>query len=170
MTTRARKREAPRQSLRQVIDETLGGYADRGVFRGFSATDERGGVRQYRFLWLTRRPTVLRLSRDGRALTFDALFPDVLAIPRLRQALQARVRSQTDPGRPAHRRLDARRATISTRLEKGHLALRLSIKVHQGRGGEYAVRAALGVVNELFLFLHEVYPDYLAAQFGVSQE
>jgi hypothetical protein len=140
------------------------------VFRGFSADDERSGVRRYRFIWLTRRPITAALSRDRRVLTFTALWPHVGSIPTLRERLQGEARARTSPSLPSHRRVDTRRATISTRVEKGDLALRVSIESRLGRDGGYAVRRALGVVNDLFLFLHECYPDYLAAHFGVSQE
>lgn len=149
------------------IDKALGGYADRGVFRGFSAEDTPRGVRRYRFHWLTRRPMTIVLSRDRRELTFPALLPAVLAVPQLCDALRAEVRSKISVALPPHRRVDLRRATISARVTKGDLELRISIA---GRDGRYAVRAALGVVNDLFLFLHECYPEYLAAHFGVSQE
>jgi len=49
----------------------------------------------------------------------------------------------------------------------GDLTLRV---VLEGRTGDAAVRRVLGIVNDLFLHLHERYPDYLAAHFGVSQE
>ena len=158
------------QALGRSIDDTLRGYADRGVFRGFSADDGAGGVRRYRFLWLTRRPMTVTLSRDRRALTFTALLPLARSVPKLGESVRREVQALTSPERPKYRRLDERRVTISPRSVNGDFALRVSIKSEQRRAGEYAVRSALGVVNELFLFLHEMYPDYLAAHFGVSQE
>jgi hypothetical protein len=40
----------------------------------------------------------------------------------------------------------------------------------RGANHEDAVRKLLNTVNELFLLLHERYPDYLVAQFGLSAE
>ncbi len=152
------------------MDETLRSYAARGVFRGFSADEGPGGVRRYRFTWLTRQPTTVTVSRDRRVLTFPSLLPAIDSIPRLREAVKAQVRSKASTTLPAHRRVDARRAILTTRVEGGDLTFRVSVLSRQGRDGAYGVRAALGAVNDLFLFLHEMYPDYLVAHFGVSQE
>ena len=40
----------------------------------------------------------------------------------------------------------------------------------RGRNHAYAVRHVLNLVNELFLYLHESYPEYLIERFGLSPE
>jgi hypothetical protein len=68
---------------------------------------------------------------------------------------------------PAHKRIDARRAVVSCRLSKGHVSVAIAIR---GRNHVYAVQHVLNLINELFLELHETYPDYLIEQFGLSTE
>lgn len=160
-------------ALGEAIDAALGRYASRGVFRGFSRTDGPGGVRRYSFIWLTRRPMTVALSRDRRTITFVALFPAVATFPALRARLTAEMQSAASPSRPAHRRIDPRRATMTPRVSKGDLALRVSLApgfAGPGRAADAVVRSTLGLVNDLFLFLHECYPDYLAAHFGIPDE
>jgi hypothetical protein len=153
--------------LRKTIDETLQSYADRGVFRGFSAADRPRGLRRYQFLWLTRRPMTVTLEPHKRVLTFDAIFPDVEKVPGLAAALGRRVRGATAHGLPAHRRVDGRRVRLRSLVRKGAGSLRVEVR---GQNGQYAVKRALGLVNDLFNHLQECYPDYLIAHFGLSAE
>jgi len=67
----------------------------------------------------------------------------------------------------AHKRLDARRARTSCAVRDGALSLAVVIR---GANGEYAVRHALNLVNDLFLLLQEHYPEYLVERFGLSTE
>lgn len=142
-------------------------YADRGVFRGFSATDGPRGLRHYRFVWLTRRSMTVTLAPQRRLLTFVRLFPDVARAPGVAPALQQALAGASRGTSPAHRRLDPRRGTMTCRRDGKDLSLRLTIAPGTG---VHAVKAALGIVNDLFQVLHECYPDYLAAHFGVSDE
>ena len=68
---------------------------------------------------------------------------------------------------PAHRRLDSRRARAACAVRDGDLSLTLRVR---GPHYEYAVRRALNLVNEMFLLLHETYPDYLVEHFGLSTD
>ena len=66
-----------------------------------------------------------------------------------------------------HKRLDARRARTSCAVRHGALSLAVVIR---GANGEYAVRHALNLINDLFLLLQEHYPEYLVERFGLSTE
>ncbi len=142
-------------------------YADRGVFRGFSASDGPGGLRQYRFTWLTRRPMLVTLSASRHALRFPHLFPSVGHTPGVAASLKAALAERMTRSAPPHRRIDPKRATIVGRMSGGDLSLAVTIHT---RDGALAIRAALAVVNDLFQVLHECYPDYLSSQFGISDE
>ncbi len=161
------KADAAAAALTDSVDHTLQSYADRGVFRGFSAADAPRGVRRYQFLWLTRRPMTIGFTPGRRVLMFEGLFPATGSVPGVAAALQREVRNWSQSGRPPHRRIDRRRANMTSPSREGQVSLRVDIR---GPNGEYAVRAALSLVNELFLLLHECYPDYLIAQFGLSAE
>lgn len=149
---------------------TLQGYADRGVFRGFRVTVGPRGVQRFQFLWLTRRPMVLVFSPTRRGLVFECLFPAADRVAGLTAAIRDAVRSSSSPARPRHRRIDARRAKMTCRFHDGDGSLRLSFAGPEGGQAAAALRSALTFVNELFLILHECFPEYLIAQHGASPE
>jgi hypothetical protein len=154
-------------ALQRSVDAALQSYADRGVFRGFSAAEGPRGTRQYRFTWLTRRPTTVIFARASATLSFAALFPHVAGAPGVVASLREEVRYRTTSAVPVHRRIDRRRAEVATTLREGALSLRVRLK---GRDGTAAVRATLALVNDLFLLLQERYPEYLVAYFGFKDE
>jgi hypothetical protein len=83
------------------------------------------------------------------------------------RALDVLVRSRTARGQPAHKRVDARRASLSGSVKEGDWSLVVHIR---GANHAYAVQRALNLVNELFLLLHESHPEYLIERFGLSPE
>jgi hypothetical protein len=104
---------------------------------------------------------------DQRAntLTFPALLPALGTIAAADMA--AVVRSLTTRGTPAHQRLDGRRATITGASRKG--AFTLSVRI-RGANHEYAVKAAMNLINQIFVTLQERHPEYLIERFGMSAE
>jgi hypothetical protein len=145
----------------------LQAYADRGVFRGFRPTPLGRGRTSFDFQWLLGRP--MRAVFDARrgSLAFDALFPGLQRSSPAIRGLNAIVATRSSPRQPAHKRLDRRRADVSGAIKGGDWSLVVTVR---GRNHAYAVRHALNLVNELFLFLHESYPDYLIERFGLSPE
>jgi hypothetical protein len=142
-------------------------YADRGVFRGFRATPGPRGRVDYHFLWLLRRPMQAVFDPRRSVLTFPCLFPRADASRAMATELKSIVAARSTRDQPAHRRLDARRARLSGMIREGDFSLVVHIR---GANHEYATRNALNLVNELFLALHERYPDYLIERFGLSAE
>ena len=141
-------------------------YADRGVFRGFSVTQERGR-RIFRFLWLTRQAMTLTYDPPTAVLSFAKLFPGVDPTSALLGELKTIVRERTTRAVPEHKRIDGRRVRLSVTVRQGAASLNLGVR---GKHHAYAVQRALNLVNDLFLALHASYPDYLIDQFGVSSE
>ena len=141
-------------------------YADRGVFRGFRATPAAGGRVDYQFHWLTRQPMHAHVSRRG-VLTFPALLPHVSGHPGLAPELKRMVAERSTRAVPAHKRIDARRARLTASIRRGDFSIAIAVR---GANHEYAVKHALNLVNELFVFLHEGHPGYLVEQFGISTE
>jgi len=111
----------------------------------------------------------MRAVFDARrgTLKFDALFPGLPGSSAAARGLSAIVALRCSPRQPAHKRLDRRRADVSGAIKGGDWSLVVTVR---GRNHAYAVRHALNLVNELFLFLHESYPEYLIAHFGLSPE
>jgi hypothetical protein len=140
-------------------------YADRGVFRGFRATPGPRGRVEYQFQWLTRIPMHAQFSRG--VLTFAAVLPQVSIQPRLGAELKQIAADRSSRAVPAHKRIDARRARLSASVRGGDFSLAIAVR---GANHEYAVKQALNLINELFVFLHESHPGYLVEHFGISTE
>jgi len=149
------------------VTAALRAYADRGVFRGFRATPAARGRVDYEFLWLPGRPMRARFDAGRSVLAFPSLLPGVDPGSPMAAGLDALVRARTGRGQPAHKRVDGRRARLSGATKKGDWSLAVHVR---GANHEYAVQRALNVINELFLLLHESYPDYLVERFGLSPE
>lgn len=142
-------------------------YADRGVFRGLTIERLRSGAMRLRFTWLTRRPIVLRLDTTASRLVFTDLLPHVHRRSPLRNDLADAILARVSRATPAHKRLDRRRATLEASFRGEAWSLVVLVR---GTNQRYALRYALNLVNEIFLLLHECYPDYLVSEFGVSAE
>lgn len=142
----------------------LKAYADRGVFRGFSAMPAARGRVEYEFLWLTRRP--IRAVFDSRAstLAFPALLPSLPADAA--HEVKAIV-SRRGRGLPAHKRIDARKASVAGAMRGGAFSLTVTVK---GDNHAYAASHVLNLINELFLALQASHPAYLIEKFGFSTE
>lgn len=142
----------------------LKAYADRGVFRGFSATPAARGRVEYEFLWLTRRPIRAVFNSRASTLAFPALLPSLPADAA--QEVKAIV-SRRGRGLPAHKRIDARKAGVAGAMRGGAFSLTVTIK---GDNHAYAASHVLNLINELFLALQASHPAYLIEKFGFSTE
>jgi hypothetical protein len=149
----------------EAVTAALQAYSDRGVFRGFQATPAARARVTYQFAWLTRRPVDAVFNPRTNTLTFPALLP---ALGKAAAAdVAAVIGSLARRDTPTHKRLDARRARITGAVRRGAFTLSIGIR---GANHEYAVKAALNLINEIFVMLQECHPDYLIEQFGMSTE
>jgi hypothetical protein len=155
----------PEARTSDSVTTALQAYADRGVFRGFRATPIARGRIEYQFLWLTKRPVTAVFAPAAKRLAFPALLPqlDRDAIG----AMKALILSRTSRNQPEHKRIDARRSRLTGTVLKGDFSLAVVIR---GQNEEYAVSRVLNVINEIFVTLHEHYPEYLVERFGISPE
>ena len=155
------------KTLSDAVTAALQSYAERGVFRGFRTTPLARGRTDYHFHWLLRRSMHAMLDTRRGVLTFPALFPGVDTNSSMVSTLNAIVRRRTSAREAAHKRIDGRRARVTTIVRRGEWSLIVHVR---GANGEYAVQRALNLINELFVALHESYPDYLVERFGLSAE
>lgn len=100
-----------------------------------------------------------------RVLSFASLFPGLERATAVQ--LRSLVASRTARDQPSHKRVDGRRARITSAVRNGDFSLTVEIR---GRHHAYAVQKALNLVNELFLDLQERHPEYLIERFGLSTE
>ena len=137
------------------------------MFRGFHATNAGRGRTTYAFRWLFRGPTAATFEASRSRLSFRGLFPAVPAGSALAADLHGVVAARADRDQPAHKRVDRRRLQLASTLRSGAWSLDVTVR---GANHEYAVRAALAVINDLYLTLLERYPEYLIEHFGLSPE
>jgi len=163
---RAARRAGAAGPIKTVTD-ALRMYADRGVFKGFNVKDSQGRRPEFTFTWLTRRP--MSLSYDSRTsrLIIGNLFPHVNPRSEMVADLRHLIVERSSSELPVHKRLDRRKAQLTCTVRRGRFAVQLAVR---GSSHAYAVRHLLNLVNELHLRLHEAYPEYLVAHFGVSPE
>jgi hypothetical protein len=137
------------------------------VFRGYRAASGPRGRVEYHFGWLSRRPMHATFDPRRGVLTFVSLLPDIDPRSVLAAELREMVAVRTTRRLPLHKRMDARRARVFCSIRSRHWSLVVQVR---GANHEYAVRKALNLINELFVLLHERYPEYLIEHFGMSTE
>jgi hypothetical protein len=149
------------------VGDALQQYADRGVFRGLKVSRRTSGRYEYSIKWLAPRSITLTHDPARRVLAFTSLFPKIGARSPIASALRDVVAARSTRRVPAHKRLDPRKVRAGCAVRGGHFALTMRIT---GADEADAVSQLLNLVNELFLVLHEAYPEYLVSHFGLSAE
>ena len=162
----ATRRLTPARSL-AVVRERLQGYADRGVFRGFSEQSPAGGRHRFRYSWLGTRPVSLVYTPTTGTFVFRNLLPDVTARSPLHRSLQEFIAARASPRLPAHRRVDRRRARIRCLLSRGAVSLEL---VATRNHHEYGVNRVVNLMHEIFVYLHAYHPEYMWESFDAPEE
>ena len=167
-----RKRSAPTTGYRlpataqgplTTVREVLQGYADRGVFRGFSEV-KRG---QFRFVWMLHRQMELVVDAAKQVLRFKGLLPGMASDSPQYAELKQFLRERQDPDLPEHRRIDPKRAEVSCVNRSGTVSISLKVKKNDYA---YGVNRIVNLVHELFVYLRNAHPDYLVENFDVPQE
>ncbi len=146
-----------------IVRHSLQGYADCGVFRGFSESK----LGQFKFVWLLQHQMDLHLDTAKQELRFKQLLPGLPARSALYAELKQFIAERHDRALPEHRRVDRRRAEATCSNRSGFVSLTLTVKKNQY---EYGVNRLVNLVHELFLHLREHHPEYLVENFNVPQE
>ena len=163
----SKPRAAPEREI-AAVRQSLQGYADRGVFRGYTERPERQGRRlRFRFSWLARDPYDLRYEADSGTLTFLNVLPNVGGRSPLARALRAFVAERSASSLPPHRRIDPKRAVASAFVERG--AMRLRVVARRGQHG-YGANRVVNLMHDVYVHLQRYYPEYLWENYGLSQD
>ena len=109
----------------------------------------------------------VRFDPQTDRLRFDRVLPGVRSRPGIVADLKQLIDERSSRTVPSHKRLDRRRAIVTASVRQGDWSLAVAIR---GSSHEYATRLALNLINEIFLLLHERYPDYLVQEFGFVDE
>ena len=151
----------------KTIRRKMEKYAKQGVFQGMIEEPGRRGKTTFHFRWLLGVEFLLVLDPDKKELIVKNLLPAIQNRSFIDSDLRRFIAGRTDASLPAHRRLDTGLVTLVYRNRKQHVSL-----VMQSRGAhyEYAIKALLGTLNDLFSYLHLYHIDYLHRNFAVPEE
>jgi hypothetical protein len=152
-----------------LVTGILEGYAEKAVFRGFSAHPLRGGKAMYRMVWHHDRPFELLLDVPGKTLRFPAMLPGVPARSPMYRELQAFLKVRQTTEMPEHRRVNPAKASMTLSNARGVVSLKLVVK---DGDFEYATRKIIHIVHEIFMiFLVDgPYFEYMVEQLQLDMD
>jgi hypothetical protein len=152
-----------------VVTSILEGYAEKAVFRGFSAHPRRGGKAAYKMVWHYDRPFELHLDCAKKTLRFPAVLPGVPARSAMYRELQAFVKARQSRELPEHRRVNPAKARIALTNQRGTVSLSL---ISKDGDFDYATRKIVQMAHEIFLsFLVDgPYYEYMVEQLGLDPD
>jgi len=159
------KRQTPAATVAAILE----GYAERAVFRGFSAHFQRGGNAVFQMVWHYDRPFELLLDAPNKTLTFPTVLPGVPARSQMYRELRAFLKSRTSAETLEHRRIDPAKARLSSANKAG--AVSITLKAKNG-DFDYATRKIIQIVHEIFMvFLVDgPYYEYMVEQLGLDPD
>lgn len=161
--------KATKQQPADLVTVILKNYADRGVFRGFSASPARAGRATFKMLWHRDRLFDLILDVPKKTLRFPVILPEVPANSDMYREFRAWVAERHSTELLEHRRIDRRKAQLSTANRGGNASLSITVK---GNNFEYATRKLINAVHEAYMvFLADGrYYDYLVETLGLDPD
>lgn len=153
----------------ELVTGILEGYAEKAVFRGFSAHPKRGGKAAYQMVWHYDRRFELLLDVPNKTLRFPSLLPGVPARSPMYRDLQAFVKERTSGDLPEHRSITPAKARAALGNERGVVSLTLTVRDHDF---EYGARKLIQLAHEIFLvFLVDgPYFEYTVEQLGLDPD
>jgi hypothetical protein len=151
------------------VTAILESYAEKAVFRGFSAHPKRRGKAAYRMVWHYDRPFELLLDMPGKTLQFPAILTGVPARSAMYRELSAFLKSRQSSETPEHRRVDPVKARVTLSNQRGAVSLSLTAK---DGDFEYATRKIIQIIHEIFMvFLVDgPYYEYMVEQLGLDPD
>jgi hypothetical protein len=168
---RLRTKELPKKIAKPVdiVTAVLEGYAEKAVFRGFSAHPGRGGRATYQMVWHFDRPFELLLDVPGKTLRFPDVLPGVPARSAMYRELRAFMKVRQTDKLPEHRRVNPAKARLTLTNQRGAVALKLTVK---DGDFDYATRKMIQVVHEVFMvFLVDgPYYEYMVERLGLDPD
>jgi hypothetical protein len=153
----------------ELVTAILEGYAEKAVFRGFSAHPKRGGKASYKMIWHYDRSFELLLDVPAEILLFPAVLPGVPVGSTMYRDLRAFLKSKTSVETPEHRRINPVKARLTAINQSGAVSLKLTVK---DGDFDYATRKLIHIVHEIFMvFLVDgPYFDYMVEHLGLDPD
>jgi hypothetical protein len=151
-----------------LVTEILEGYAEKAVFRGFSAHPKRGKS-AYRMIWHHDRPFELALDVPKKTLCFPEVFRGVPVRSPMYRDLKAFLKARQAEELPDHRRVNPKKARLACTNQGGAVSVTITVK---DGDFDYATRKIIHVVHEIFLIFLEDGPyfEYMVEYLGLDPD
>ena len=152
----------------EAVASILEGYAQRGVFRGFSPAEKAGqGKAVFRLLWHRDRIFEFVFDPSRNSMSFPSVLPNVST--EMHRDLKRFIESRSSADLPEHRRIDPSKVQINTSNRKGAVAINLLVL---DVDDEYGVRKLIHLVHEIFLtfLLDGLYYEYMVENFDLDPD
>jgi hypothetical protein len=166
--SRVKAKPSIRSRIERVAD-VLEGYAQRGVFRGFSRDPAiRDGKCIFKLVWHHNRAFELVFDARRNTIRFPLLLPSVAADSSMYSELKRFIEERHSIEMPEHRRIDRRKAAASPSNQRGSISLTMRLKGDD----EYGARKLIHLVHEIFLvFLQDGrYYEYMVENFDLDPD
>jgi hypothetical protein len=152
-----------------IVTAVLEGYAEKAVFRGFSAHPKRGGKATFQMVWHYDRSFELLLDASNKTLQFPAVLPGVSARSPMYRELRAFLKSRQSDEVPEHRRVNPTKAGLASANQRGTVSITVTAK---DGDFDYAARKAIHIVHEIYMvFLVDgPYYEYMVEQLGLDPD
>jgi hypothetical protein len=151
------------------VNAILEGYAERGVFRGYSRGPGSNRKASFRLLWHRDRLFDLILDLDKHTLRFPLVLPQVDPKSPMYEKFKEFLKSRQSDELPEHRRIDPSKARVRSLNRSGSVSLTLEV-----RDGdyEYGARKLIHLVHEIYLvFLVDgPYYEYMVENLGLDPD
>jgi hypothetical protein len=164
-----KRRDATHNATIARVTAILEGYAEKAVFRGFSAHPQGAGKATYRMVWHHDRPFELLLDVPKKTVRFPAVLPGVPARSAMYRELQAFLKVRQTDEMLEHRRVNPAKARITLSNQRGAVSLKLTVK---DGDFDYTTRKTIHIVHEIFMiFLVDgPYFEYMVEQLGLDPD
>jgi hypothetical protein len=162
------RRSGPAATV-ELVTGILERYAEKAVFRGFSAHPQRGGHAGYKMIWHHDRPFELSLDVPKKTLHFPQVLPGVPARSPMYRELLAFLKERQSPEMLEHRRVNPLKARLAASNTRGMVSITLTVK---DGDFDYATRKIIHIVHELFMiFLVDgPYFEYMVEHLGLDED
>lgn len=164
----SKARKPPPKAV-ELVTAILEEYAQKAVFRGFSAHPGSKGQAAYRMVWHHDRPYELLLDVPAKTLRFRDVLPGVPTRSPMYSQLRAFLKERQSGELPEHRSVNPKKARLTVHNIRGNVSVKLTLK---DGDFDYATRRIVHIVHEIFMiFLVDgPYFDYMVEQLGLDPD
>lgn len=159
------KSRSPLTAIRALMDD----YAERSVFRGFTARPVRNSIAAFRMLWHRNRIFDLIVDTRKKTIHIPIVLPAVPSSSPLYRNFKAFVASHHAANLPNHRRIERSKARVRCANLCGNVSLTMDVR---DADYAYALQRLILLVHEIFLiFLTDgPYWNYMVEHLGAPAE